>query len=105
MKRLLFGTFLAAFGLLGAMSVQATTYIKQNNTTALNSSNSWGTTCGGAAAGPPTSADIVRWDNCVTGANNPALGADVNWLGIVIADPGGLVTIGTGGSLLNLFGS
>src|ERR1043166_4358045 len=97
---------LVAFALLNSMTVQAATYFKQNNTTALNSTNSWFTSGTPPSSGMtnivPGSTDTVTWDACVVAANNPALGADLNWKGIVIASPGGLVTIGTGANNLNI---
>src|ERR1041385_2475317 len=100
------GIALVSFALLGSVTVRAATYFKQNNTTAMNSTNSWFTTgtptCSGMTNIVPGSADTVTWDACVVAANNPALGADLSWKGIVVAGPGGLVTIGTGASILTL---
>lgn len=65
------------------------TYVKANNTTALNLTGSW---VGGVV---PGSADIGHWNSTVTGANTVALGAARTWLGVLITNPGGAVTVGT----------
>ncbi len=68
-------------------SVFAVDRIKQNNTTALNLAGSWDTL--------PTASDIGTWDSTVLAANSTALGANLDWAGIKIVGPGGLVTVGT----------
>lgn len=65
------------------------TYVKANNTTALNLTGSW---VGGVV---PGSADVGHWNSTVTGANTVALGAARTWLGVLITNPGGAVTVGT----------
>ena len=82
-------------------------YYKVNNTTALNNSGSWSTSTGGVGtpAGPPGSGDIAIWDSTVSGANNCALGGGMTWNGIQILNPGGLITIGTGDSLMLQLGA
>ena len=70
---------------------------KANNTQNLNKNNSW------FGSSVPTAADTVQWDSSVTGANTAAIGANLSWLGILITNPGGAVTInGTSGRTLTL---
>ena len=69
----------------------AATRTKQNNGTALNLPASWDAL--------PNSADIALWNATVTGANSPALGADLSLLGLKVVDPGGLVTVVAGNAL------
>lgn len=66
--------------------------VKDNNTTALNVAGSW-------TSSVPTSSEVATWESTVTGANSVALGADIEFQGIEIQDPGGLVTITTGNTL------
>lgn len=66
--------------------------IKVNNTTALNAGGSW-------TGGVPDRGNMAVWTNVVTGSNSSLLGGNVIWQGIRIADPGGAITIGTGGTL------
>lgn len=79
--------------LASAACLRAGTIIKTNNTDNLNLSTSW---VGGVVPGP---LDTARWDSTVAGANTVALGADTSWQGILIANPGGLVTISAGNTL------
>jgi fibronectin-binding autotransporter adhesin len=67
--------------------------IKENNTAALNNGASW---VGGVA---PGAGDVGVWNSTVTNANTTALGGDLSWAGIRIADPGGLVTVSSGNTL------
>jgi hypothetical protein len=78
-------------------SAHAADVIKANNTTALNVAGSWVTAV-------PSSSDVALWNNTVTATNAPALGGNVSWQGIRIANPGGgLVTInGSAGATLTL---
>jgi fibronectin-binding autotransporter adhesin len=71
------------------------TYNKANNTTDLNQTGSWATTT------VPTSTDIGQWESTVTGSNSSALGADLSWLGLIVANPGGNVTV-TGANILTI---
>jgi autotransporter-associated beta strand protein len=84
------GILLLGFGTL--VPTFAADRIKQNNTTALNLAGSWDTLPDSGGG------DVGVWTNIVAGANASALGAGVvggvHWLGIRIANPGGLVTIG-----------
>ena len=75
-----------------APGLRALDRIKVNNTINLNSSLSW-------TGAVPDRSNMAVWTNVVTGANNSLLGGNMTWLGIRIADPGGLVTIGPGGTL------
>lgn len=77
-------------GALTAMSgtlAQASVINKANNSDNLNLTTSW---LGGVV---PGASDIAAWNSTVTGANTVNLGASTAWLGIQIANPGGLVTI------------
>ena len=74
------------------LSASADEVVKANNADALNSTSSW------ALGSLPTATDVALWDSTVTTANNPALGADTSWGGVKVTNPGGLVTIGTGGN-------
>ncbi|MDP3849272.1 MAG: autotransporter-associated beta strand repeat-containing protein, partial [Luteolibacter sp.] len=82
------GTITVLFSLPTA---QAADRNKANNTTNLNLAGSWDTL--------PGIYDVATWTSVVTGANTSLLGADLNWLGIKITNPGGLVTIGSGNTL------
>ncbi len=82
----------AGFGGLSAPS-PAADVIKADNTDALNATTSW------SLGVVPTAADVGVWDNTVTGANSVALGGDLSWQGIRIADPGGAVAITAGNTL------
>ncbi|HET6408147.1 MAG TPA: hypothetical protein VFG14_09725, partial [Chthoniobacteraceae bacterium] len=62
--------------------------VKANNTDNLNLGSSW---VGGVA---PGAADLALWDATVVGPNTTILGANLNWSGVSIANPGGAVTIG-----------
>lgn len=91
------GLLAAALAVLAALALpsQAADIFKADNLNALNQPASWD----GAIA--PTSADIAVWDNRVATAipQNINLGADTNWSGIRILDPGSPVTIGIGNTL------
>jgi len=67
--------------------------VKANNTTNLNATGSW------ACATVPTSTTNATWESTVTGANTTSLGGNVSCLGVVISNPGGLVTINSGSTL------
>ncbi len=89
------------FLLSGALAAPAaTTYIKANNTTALPTSGSW------TVAGAPGSGDIGKWDSTVTAANTVALGTPYSIGEIMIANPGGDVSISdaTAANILTLNG-
>jgi hypothetical protein len=73
--------------LASAACLRAATITKANNADNLNLTTSW---TNGVVPGV---ADVARWDFNVTGANSVALGADTNWAGIIITNPGGPVTI------------
>ncbi|GAA5124922.1 autotransporter-associated beta strand repeat-containing protein [Luteolibacter yonseiensis] len=77
-------------------SAPAADVFKANNPLNLNQTSSW------VSGSLPTAADVAVWDNTVTGAMNPGLGADASWLGIKVLNPTGLVSIGTGTSALTL---
>ncbi|MBP7950307.1 MAG: autotransporter-associated beta strand repeat-containing protein [Verrucomicrobiales bacterium] len=79
-----------------ALQAYAGDVTKDNDTDALNLTTSW---VGGVA---PTNADVAVWNNTVTAANSTAYGANLDWAGIKITNPGGTVTIGTTGATENL---
>ena len=66
---------------------------KTDNSDNLNLSTSW------IEGQPPGSGDIAVWDATVTTPNAPALGADTDWSGIRITNPGGDVTLNAGNTL------
>lgn len=72
---------------------QGATIFKANNTNNLNQADSW------VSGGPPGNEDVACWDSTVTAANSVLLGANMTWKGIVIANPGGLVTLKPGNTL------
>ncbi|MCE9615270.1 MAG: autotransporter-associated beta strand repeat-containing protein [Lentisphaerae bacterium] len=76
----------------------ADTIIKANNGNNLNLSTSWVTN------GPPTPADIGRWDNTVAtaGVNTGALGVDMTWDGIQFVNPAAATWTVTGANVLTL---
>ena len=71
----------------------AATIDKTNNTDGLNLGSSW------VGATVPGSSDVARWSSVVAGANTVSLGADTNWLGIKVTNPGGAVTVNSGNTL------
>jgi autotransporter-associated beta strand protein len=83
--------WLAVFA-LAAMGTAAT-IDKTNNAGNLNLGSSW---VGGTV---PSSGDVARWSSTVTGLNTVSLGADTNWLGIKVTNPGGAVTVNSGNTL------
>ncbi|MCX6874623.1 MAG: autotransporter-associated beta strand repeat-containing protein [Verrucomicrobia bacterium] len=80
-----------ALASLAQSTIHAASRIKQDNITDLSQAGSWDTL--------PGAADIGLWDATVTGENGTVLGADVSWLGIKVANPGGPVSIGAGNTL------
>lgn len=80
------------FCLCAAVSSYGADRIKINNTTNLNDGGSW-------TGGVPNRDNMAVWTNAVTGDNSSLLGANVNWQGIRIANPGGAITIGPGNTL------
>ncbi len=82
----------SAFLLLFCPSADAADRIKVNNANNLNTGTSW-------TVGVPDLGNMAVWTNAVTAANTAALGGDVTWQGIRIADPGGAVTISAGNTL------
>ena len=73
--------------------VHAGDVVKTNNTVNLNLGTSW---VGGNA---PTSSDVAVWNATVTGANTVLLGADLDWSGLRVDNPGGTVTVNAGNKL------
>lgn len=90
-----FGASLTSLIVLSGVA-SAADVIKANNPLDLNQTSSW---VGGVL---PSATDVAVWDSTVTGAMNPGLGADASWLGLKILNPTGLVSVGTGGNVLNL---
>ncbi|MEI7935651.1 MAG: hypothetical protein WCK27_03090 [Verrucomicrobiota bacterium] len=82
---------MAGFAL--ATAVSAATINKANSTVNLNLGSSW---VGGVVPGV---GDVARWSATVTGPNTVNLGADTNWLGIKVTNPGGAVTVNSGNTL------
>jgi autotransporter-associated beta strand protein len=104
MNPTLFRTFkLSLFSIAAAMlstTILSTTswaanVIKADNADNLNLGTSW------VSGSPPTSLDIGVWDSTVTTPNTTVLGANTNWAGIRISNPGGPVTINAGNFLTN----
>jgi autotransporter-associated beta strand protein len=88
--------------LSGALTTQAGTQIKANNTTAINAAGSWN----GGTGPVPGSGDIGKWDSTVTAANTVAVGGAMSIGEIQIASPGGNVSItdATAADILTLMG-
>ncbi len=84
---------IVGFAWAGCAAQAQTVRVKADNTDNLNLGSSW---VGGSA---PTSAQVARWTNTVTGDNSVLLGADLSYLGISIANPDGTVTVGGGNAL------
>ena len=80
---------------LAATTARAVDKIKADNADNLNLGTSW------VSGSPPTSADVGVWNGTVIADNTTSLGADTNWAGIRIANPGGPVTILAGNTLFN----
>ncbi len=87
------GTSIAALLATACQTAYAATISKADNTNNLNLPSSW------TGGGVPGAADIASWDLTVTGANGTVLGADLQWRGLEVADPGGPVAIGAGNTL------
>jgi len=68
---------------------------KANNVDNLNTAGSW------VGQVVPAAGQVALWDSTVTAANAVVLGADLNWSGIGVTNPGGDVSI-TGGNTLTL---
>lgn len=66
---------------------------KADNSYDLNLASSW---VGGMS---PGAGDVAQWSAHVTTANTTSLGANLSWLGILIASPNGPVTINAGNTL------
>lgn len=78
--------------LLG-QSAHAQPITKADNFNNLNQAASW---VGGIA---PGAGDFAIWDDTVTGPSAVLLGANLNWLGLRILNPGGPVTFDAGSTL------
>jgi autotransporter-associated beta strand protein len=78
---------------LTALQAYGATIVKTNNTVNLSQATSWTNNVA------PGNADIAQWDSTVTAANTVSLGADVEWLGLKILNPGGPVTLNAGNTL------
>lgn len=92
MKRPLSLLMLAAFVLAYSTPIEAATRVKTNeNALTLDQAGAWDTV--------PGTGDIASWDNTQTTASTAALGANTEWQGILIANPGGSVTISAGHTL------
>lgn len=82
----------ALVGLVAAGPALAQDVVKENNSNDLNLGTSW---VGGTA---PTASNVAVWDN-TSASGSFLLGADLEFQGIRIGDPGGVVTIGAGNIL------
>jgi len=71
----------------------APSIVKDNNSNDLGVGTSW---VGGSA---PASSQAAKWNSVVTAPNTTVLGSDVSWGGIIIEDPAGPVSIGSGNTL------
>jgi autotransporter-associated beta strand protein len=81
---------------MAGATAHAADVTKANNTTALNVAGSWATAV-------PGTGDVAVWDSTVTGANSSALGGNLSWQGIRIANPAGAITVtGTTATTLTL---
>lgn len=78
---------------LSLASLHAATIDKADNIDNLSEGVSW------AGGSPPAAQDLARWGSGVSSANSAALGADVSWGGIIVADPAGAVAIVAGNAL------
>ena len=86
-----------ALAALGGTSLHAADIPKADNTTALNVGTSW------VGGNVPGAGDVALYDNTVTAARSAAIGSNLSWLGIRVANPGGTQTIATtAGSTLTL---
>ena len=74
-------------------AIEAATYSKANNAANLNLTTSW---TGGVV---PTNTDVGQWGSTVTSANTVSLGANLEWLGVKVVNPGGPVTLNAGNTL------
>lgn len=83
---------LLTLALAGSWPAQAGTITKADNAIDLTNALSW-------VEAVPGLTDIALWDASVTAANSSTMGADMDWLGIRIANPGGAVTIQGPGTL------
>ena len=76
-----------------ALSASAGNVFRSDNANTLNLPAAW---TGGAT---PTATDVAVWNNAVQVNNAVALGADTNWAGLQILDPGLPITISAGNKL------
>jgi autotransporter-associated beta strand protein len=84
--RTLASAHLLALALVRPWPAQAGTITKADNAIDLTNALSW-------VEAVPGLTDIALWDAAVTAANSATMGADMDWLGIRIINPGGAVTI------------
>ncbi len=82
----------------GDLEAAATTIEKANNTQNLETTTSWS---GGAVPGLH---NVAEWNSKVGAANTTTLAGDLDWAGLRIVNPGGLVTI-NGSATLGLHAS
>lgn len=80
----------------GVLHLNAGEIIKANNTTNLNLAGSWTT------VPAYDGSDLATWNSTVTTANSVFLGANLEFAGIKVLNPGGKVTIGADGNTLTL---
>ena len=89
LKTTLFGAAI----LISGLTVQAGNVFRADNANTLNLPAAW------TGAATPTAGDFAIWDFTVQVNNSVALGADTNWAGIKILDPGLPITIAAGNKL------
>jgi fibronectin-binding autotransporter adhesin len=75
------------------IAARAAEVFKANNSDNLNSGTSW------TGGNPPGPLDVAVWNATVQSETVVALGADLGWLGLRIANPTGSVTVGAGNVL------
>jgi autotransporter-associated beta strand protein len=78
--------------LLGGHALWAADVVKTNNTDNLNLGSSW------VGSTAPGSSDVAVWDN-TSASGSFLLGADLEFQGMRIGNPGGVVTISAGNTL------
>ncbi len=91
-RKLACAYLLVVVGMTFSWPAQAGTITKADNTIDLTNALSW-------VQAVPGLTDIALWDGTVKAANSTSMGADMDWLGIRIVNPGGLVTVQGPGTL------
>jgi autotransporter-associated beta strand protein len=76
-------------------ATRAATIFKADTANNLNLATAWSNNVA------PGASDIATWNHLVVKNTNSALGANLNWAGVKIIDPGGLITFAAGNNLTN----